>query len=37
MADGGDRRIGFEELTGLNIGPALLIALPCIALIAGSI
>ena len=37
MADGGDRRIGFEELTGLSIGRALLITLPCTALIAGSI
>jgi ABC-type amino acid transport substrate-binding protein len=36
MPNGGDRRVDFEEITGLTIGRALLAAVPVLALIAGS-
>ncbi|MGZ8253309.1 MAG: TAXI family TRAP transporter solute-binding subunit [Burkholderiaceae bacterium] len=36
MPDGNDERLGFEELTGLSIGRALLAAVPVLAVIAGS-
>ncbi len=37
MAQGIERGIGFEELTGLSIGRAVLAAVPALALIVGSI
>ncbi|HET9022928.1 MAG TPA: TAXI family TRAP transporter solute-binding subunit [Burkholderiaceae bacterium] len=37
MADGNDRRVGFEEFTGLSFGRALLMAVPVLALVAGTI
>lgn len=37
MAEGHDQSVGFEELTGLSVGRALLMAVPALALIVGSL
>lgn len=36
MAGGSDRRVGFEEFTGLSVGRALLMSVPALALIVGA-